>query len=340
MVLRSRGHWVAHYGHADSVVDADEKVSVTDDDLLAASYPGHDWRTGGFPKYGLGDPVYKAFYANSIHQIARRKRRGDFLLLTFGANHKPVAEAHSDMIVCESGIGYPDGGWTHFRVFESYAVMHAYQGVERIKWAGENHWYDAVIPNAIDPADFEFSAIKDSYFLFLGRVGAGKGVHIAIQVCEEIGARLVLAGAGELHGQEQRTSKPISDYVEHVGLVGPEKRKSLLSGAKGLLAPSTFLEPFCGTQIEAMLSGTPVVSSDWGAFAEYNIEGVTGYRCRTFDQFCRAAESVGKIDPFACRRWAENFSPDKIADRYDRYFTDVAAIFGGKGWYERSAVAL
>jgi hypothetical protein len=40
-----RGHWVRHYGHNRSRVDADELVEVTSDDDLEASYPGHDWRS-------------------------------------------------------------------------------------------------------------------------------------------------------------------------------------------------------------------------------------------------------------------------------------------------------
>jgi glycosyltransferase involved in cell wall biosynthesis len=336
-MLKSHGHTVFHYGHEDSRVDCDENITVTTHDDLCKSYGDHDWRKQGFPTYRLDDHVYETFYAKTIAALHDRKQRGDFLLCTFGGNHKPVADAHPDVIVCEPGIGYPDGGFARFRVFESYAILHAYLGQDRIKWASNDTWYDAVIPNYFDLEDFEFSAQKDDYFLFLGRVNTGKGIHIALQIVEEVGGRLMIAGAGEIPEKPTRTARPISEYAEWVGLIGPEKRKRLMARAKATLAPSTFMEPFCGVQVESMLSGTPVISSDWGAFAEYNIHGVTGYRCRTFEHFTWAARNIHRIDPHACRNWAEhNFSLERVADMYDEYFFSVHNIFTGAGWYQQN----
>jgi glycosyltransferase involved in cell wall biosynthesis len=107
-----------------------------------------------------------------------------------------------------------------------------------------------------------------------------------------------------------------------------------LKNAKATICASTFLEPFCGVQIESMLSGTPVISSDWGAFGEYNAHGLTGYRCKTFEQFEWAAHHVGDLDPYAIRRWAEKFSLQNVAPHYTDYFKSVADIFSGRGWYE------
>jgi glycosyltransferase involved in cell wall biosynthesis len=317
-MLKARGHTVIHYGHEDSLVDCDEHVTVTKRYDLQKSYGGHDWRKKGPPAYRLDDHVFRTFFAKTISALHERKERGDFLLCTFGGNHKPVADAHPDMIVCEPGIGYSDGGFAKFRVFESYSIMHAYLGRPSIAAMNNEMWYDVVIPNYFDLDDFEFSPDKDDYFLFVGRVGPGKGIHIALQIVEAVGGRLIIAGPGELTGNEPRTDRPISEYVEQVGVVGPEERKRLMSRAKGMLIPSMFLEPFCGVQIESMLSGTPVITNDWGAFAEYNLHGVTGYRCRTFEHFTWAARNIHKIDPRACRAWAErNFSLDRVGEMYE-----------------------
>jgi len=336
-MLKSRGHTVIHYGHEDSRVDCDELVTVTRRYDLDKAYGDHDWRKKGPPTYYIDDHAYKTFYAKAIAALQTRKKPGDFLLCPFGGNHKPIADAHSDMIICESGIGYPDGGFAQFRVFESYSIMHAYLGQSRIKTYSNDMWYDVVIPNYFDMDDFEFSATKDDYFLYLGRLGPGKGTHIAVQIVEAVDGRLVVAGPGGFHGGEPLTSRPVSEYTEVVGVVGPDERKRLLARAKATIAASLFLEPFCGVQIESMLSGTPVISSDWGAFAEYNLHGITGYRCRTFEHFIWAARNIHTIDPYACRTWAErNFSLERIADMYDEYFYSVSNIFSGKGWYQRN----
>lgn len=89
---------------------------------------------------------------------------------------------------------------------------------------------------------------------------------------------MVVAGQGHLEPGHTLTDRPLSEYVEFVGLVGPERRKSLLAGAKATLTPSIYLEPFCGVHVESMLSGTPVITSDVGAFADNNLHGTTGYR--------------------------------------------------------------
>src|SRR5258708_33133933 len=118
--------------------------------------------------------------------------------------------------------------------------MHAYLGQPVVRASSNDFWCDAVIPNYFDLDDFEFSATKDDYFLFLGRINSGKGIHIAVQIAEAVGGRLVVAGAGTIEGKPTRTDRPLAEYVELVGLADPEERKRLMARAKATLAPSTF----------------------------------------------------------------------------------------------------
>jgi glycosyltransferase involved in cell wall biosynthesis len=326
-MLKMEGHTVIHYGHQASDVDCDENVAVTSDADLEASYPGHDWVKDGWPKFNVKDDVYKVFYGNAIQEIAKRKEPNDFLLCPFGLGHRPVGEAHHDMIVVEPGIGYPGGSFAPFRVFESYAVMHAYHGRGAVGTASNSFWYDVVIPNAYDPQDFEYFEEKDDYLLFLGRINAGKGAHIAPQIAKAVGMKLVAAGQGD-------TSIFGENPVEYVGVVGPEQRRRLLAAAKAVLCPSTFLEPFCGVQVEAYLSGTPVISSDWGAFAEYNIHGTTGWRARTFEQFVWGVEHVEQLVHKQIHAHGLQFSLERVAKLYTDYFKSVLDVRTGKGWYE------
>ena len=318
-LLHSRGHEVIHYGNEASRVDCTEHVTVVTTADLEKSYPGHDWHVKGWPAFQWSDHAFQVFNAVAIGEIQKRKQPNDFLLCMFGGAHQKVAEIHHDMLVVEPGIGYPSGAFASFRCYESYAIKHAYEGQNKIAYAHNDFWYHAVIPNYFDLEDFKFTKEKNNYFLFLGRVNDGKGAHIAQQIADETKTQIIMAGMYD--GSNSNIN--MSPNVKLVGIVGPEKRAKLLSRARATICPSTFMEPFCGVQIESMLSGTPVISSDWGAFAEYNVHGKTGYRCRTFEQFAWAANNITNINPADCRAWGEKFSLDNVGQMFDEYFNSV-----------------
>jgi glycosyltransferase involved in cell wall biosynthesis len=324
-MMRPLGHHIIHYGHEESKLDCDEHVTVTTNKDLEIAYGNYDWRKNFF-KFDVNDHAYQTFYRNAIAEVGRRKKPNDFILPFWGAGVRPVCDAHPDMICVEPGIGYAGGHWARWKVFESYAIYHAYYGLNAVGTCVQD-WYEVVIPNYFDTADFEYSEDKDDYFLYLGRVYDGKGVNIAIQVTEKIGAKLIIAG-------QCPDNYPFPKHVEYVGYADVATRKRLMSRAKASFVPSMYVEPFGGVQVENLLSGTPTITTDWGAFAENNVHGLTGYRCRTFADFVDAAKNIHKIRPQDCREFGLNFSLEKIAKRYDKYFQDVMNVHVGDGWYQ------
>lgn len=330
-MMEGRGHYIMHYGHEESNPTADENISVINKQEWDAVYGTHDYRTKMFT-FDTGDAAYQTFFKNAIAEIEKRKQPGDLILPFWGSGVRPICDAHRDLITIEPGIGYAAGHWADFKVFESHAILHAYGGLDACLECKQS-FYDIVIPNYFDVDEFQYSSKKEDYFLFVGRVYGGKGVDIAIQATQAIGAKLIVAG--QLDGPYAEEGYQWPDHVEFVGYVGVEERKKLMKGAIASFLPSMYIEPFGGVQIENLLSGTPTITTDWGAFAENNIEGVTGYRCRTFDDFVKAAHNCknGKIKSIDCRAHGENFSLEAIAPKYEKFFTDACDVIDGKGWY-------
>ena len=330
-MMEGRGHHLMHYGHEESNPAADELISVISKQEWDAIYGEHDFKSSLFT-YDTNDNAYQTFYRNAISEIRKRKQPGDIILPFWGAGVRPICDAHSDLITIEPGIGYAHGHWANYKIFESYAIYHAYCGLDSVGTCNQK-WYDVVIPNYFDLDEFKYSDKKEDYFLFVGRVYDGKGLNIAIQATEAIGAKLKVAGQLSDHYADSNYKWPA--HVEFVGYAGLNKRKELMKGAIASFLPSMYVEPFGGVQIENLLSGTPVITTDWGAFSENNIEGVTGYRCRTFEDFVSAATNCknGKIKSIDCRNHGETFSLENIAPKYEKFFSRVTDIHGGKGWY-------
>ena len=325
-MMTERGHEVIHYGHRDSDLICTEHVPVLEDADWQIAYGDHDWRKTFF-KFNTEDHAYKTFYANAIREVGKRKQKHDFILPFWGSGVRPICDAHPDLICVEPGIGYAGGHWARWKVWESYAIYHAYCGLKNVGNCNQD-WYDVVIPNYFDPEDFEYNDKKDDYFLYLGRVYGGKGVDIAIQATQIAGFKLVIAG-------QKEEGYKLPDHVEYVGYADVEKRKELMSNAKASFLPSMYVEPFGGVQIENLFSGTPTITTDWGSFAENNLHGITGYRCRTMGDFVDAIACIenGSIKSESCRFFADNFSLESVGGMYEKYFRDVLDVYEGKGWY-------
>lgn len=325
-MFKSMGMEVIHYGHPDSQVDCDEHVDVVSRETFDKEYAHIDWKKDGIPylKEGLND-VYTESIENSIIEIGKRKQPHDFILTYWGGQQRAVCEAHEELLGCEPSIGYPSE-FANLRVYESYAMLHMMSG-QTFMTDIKNHFFHAVIPSAFKLENFEYRSNKENYFVHIGRLGHGKGTHIAIDVCKHIGAELVIMGAPS-DPKSAGVGDRWPDHVKFIGFADIETRKHYLSRAKALFCPTLYTEPYGFVAVEAQLSGTPVICTDWGGFTETVLHGTTGYRCRTFEQFCWAAKNIETIDPAACRYWSEtNYNFNKIGRMYKEYFEMVLNFF-------------
>ena len=324
-MMTLRGHTVYHYGHKDSEVICTEHIPVTFNEDLEKAYGSYDWKKNFF-KHNTADHAHQIFNQRAIVEVGKRKQPKDFILCFWGYAHAPIFRAHPELIPVEPGIGCTNEPCCPQNIYESYSVMNQVYGM----YKRSPHWYDAVIPNYFDPEDFEYNDKPKDYYLFVGRVIGSKGIGIAVEATAKLGAKLLVAGQGDL----QSVVGSVPPHVEVIGYVEPKQRCELMKNAKALFAPTHFNEPFGGVMVEALFCGTPVITSDWGGFAENNLHGVTGYRCRTMEQFVWAANNIDNISRKACHDWAlHNFSLDRVALMYEEYFQTLTKVHDGSGGF-------
>jgi len=342
-MLTDLGHEVYHYGTEGSKLDCTEHIDVLTQAVQKEAYGNWTSKNQLWIHNGQ-DLAYRTFRKNAIEEIKNRIQPKDMILISNGLWLAEVGNAFPSNQVIEPIVGYI-GFFSKFKVFPSYAWMHHMMGrmCERralsTKTKAENFatgaWYDAVIPHFFDPDEFTFKEKKDDYYLFLGRLIKRKGPHIAADLTKRLGAKLVVAGQPLQPDNPQSLSHVglLQPHVEYVGTVDLEERNKLLANARAVIVPSLYFEPFGLVVTEALLCGTPVITTDWGSFPEIVPQGEVGYRCRTMDDFLWAARNIDRISPQRCREYAvANFSMDRIGKAYQEYFTKVQDLYD-KGWY-------
>ena len=342
-----------------------EYVQIVDRRWQARHWPGYK-TTDVFADYDPSRAPWIEWNVLAAKAIRERAHPGDTLGITMGISQELIANLLADLrlTVVEVGIGYkgviPDR-WNEaakvfepasHKVFESKAWqtwhaghrvgMQTARGDGNADVYGDQRNFDAAIPRAYETEDFPEGPGTGGYFVFMGRIVARKGVMIAAQVCQRLGAKLMLAGQNVTEAKPGRVvtsdGSVLDGDVQWVGVIGPEERAALLGGAVACFTPTLYMEPFGGVHAESLLTGTPVIASDWGCFPEYVNNG-NGYTCNTLAEFVTAAKNVGSLDRRAIRsRAIATYSTDAVGPQYDAYLQRLSTL-RREGWYELPPLA-
>jgi glycosyltransferase involved in cell wall biosynthesis len=161
------------------------------------------------------------------------------------------------------------------------------------------------------------------YLVFLGRLTRNKGVHLAIAAAKATGYRLRIAGnlpldeegAGEYFSSHVQPN--LDAQIEWIGPVDDVAKQKLLGGAKALLFPIQWREPFGIVMVEALACGCPVIAWRNGSVPEVVRNGHTGFVIESMAEMVEAISKVDSIDRSVCRQDAEQrFSEESMVTRY------------------------
>jgi len=347
-MMISRGFEVYHYGVETSCVNATKNIDLLTKDewenLRIESYKFlHPELSIDDIKLRLADkknfvgdlgnystPLYKEFNRRlkTALQENYRSTSTDIVCLPFGyANEDAIKDLN--VVSVESGIGY-NGSYKGFRIFESYCILHSTTTIDQKQC--QHYWF--VIPNYYNILEWPLNLKPDKKKIgFFGRIGDHKGCHIFCEIAKQFPELdFIICGQGN---PDQYLGK--SANIIYKPPIHGEERGEYLSSLTALVAPSLFLEPFCGVNVEAQLCGTPVISNEYGAFTETVEHFKTGLLCHTLADFCTGIQMAldDKFDrKYIHERAVKLYDMYKVAEKYEYALKTILNVSNGNnGWY-------
>ena len=164
------------------------------------------------------------------------------------------------------------------------------------------------------------------YVAFLGRICPEKRPDRAIRIARAAGINLRLAAKvdrADIDYHESTIKPMLGPDADLIGEIDDRNKPEFLSGAKALLMPIDWPEPFGLVMIEAMACGTPVIAYGHGSVPEIIEDGVTGFIVSSEEQAVAALRRIDDLSRtriraeferrFTARRMAEDY-----LDTYER----------------------
>jgi len=180
--------------------------------------------------------------------------------------------------------------------------------------------------NGIDLKSWQVIKEPKDYVFTYGRILPSKGIDIAISTAQQMNIPIKFAGpiADEQYMDEviRPLLRPCDSYLGHLE---HDSIKHLLANAKAAIFGTRWDEPFGLSTLEAMATGTPVVSFNRGAFAEIVGEGA-GILAKgnNVKSLAAALEASFSLDQNDIIKSAYNFPLAKMCSEYSAILGRIA----------------
>jgi glycosyltransferase involved in cell wall biosynthesis len=321
-MMQGQGYEVIEYSNSGSTAGATQHVEMLSDAEFERLYSSRSSTAFYGDDACVGSEGHTLFERRLIPALRERLEPHDIICHPFGHAHQQLMVEFPHHQHVETGIGYPTLMPNSFRIFESYAWMHHHQGRENRN--GVN--YEWVVPNYFDLSDWQPNYQPGTYLAFLGRICSIKGMDTVRAIADHSPWPIVLHGQGD-------PSPWNHPNIKYRGPIHGKERSDFLRNARACLMPSVFTEPFAGAGVEAMLCGTPLIAVNYGAFTETIIEGITGYRCHTLQDWIDSIHLAGNLNRHSIAHITRNrYSLATCGAKYDRIFQTLADLHNS-GWY-------
>jgi glycosyltransferase involved in cell wall biosynthesis len=169
---------------------------------------------------------------------------------------------------------------------------------------------------------------EGGYAAFIGRISPEKRVDRAIELAEQAGLNLKIAGKIDAVDKDyfNRHIKPLFSkrHVEFRGEIGEDEKGEFLGNAMVTLFPIDWPEPFGMVMIESLACGTPVIAFNNGSVPEVIDDGISGFIVRNVDEALSALKKINTISRKTCRTtFEERFTTRRMAMEYRTLFDSL-----------------
>lgn len=190
----------------------------------------------------------------------------------------------------------------HLFLDKKFDVIHVLNGESQRFFQEADKDNVVVIPNAINAERYTpMRKFREFTILFIGRLNYQKGADLIGKIVSDLDSigityRLLIAGKSDDMRENILKLTAEKGNIEYLGFINDDMKKDILARSSVLISPTRY-EGFPLTDLEAMASGTPVISFDVAGPSDFIKDGVNSFLCSdTTEMVAKILKIKGMIE--------------------------------------------